>query len=175
MRHFGLFTISAAILSFGLTLGAGPPPAKAGICNEVGLPKKCTTRRDIKKNAINSSRVKNGSLTGLDMRDGSLTGADIADGALTAAKLAPGVLTGGQLPITDCGTIGLPGSYVLTNDLPGIIGYANVYPWNKITFVRGAGMGIRVSRRPANGGYVVGSLRCRKLDMSGKHEVKKSP
>ena len=77
MHYLGLTTIFAAILSFGLTLTAGPPPAKAGICNEVGLPKKCTTRRDIKKNAINSSRIKNGSIKGADIKDGAVGAAQL--------------------------------------------------------------------------------------------------
>ncbi len=80
MHYLGLTTIFAAILSFGLTLTAGPPPAEAGLCKKLDFSKKCVVRRDIKKNAINSRRVKDESLTSADIKDGSIGPADLAPG-----------------------------------------------------------------------------------------------
>jgi hypothetical protein len=51
MRYLRFITISAAILSFGLTLGAAPQEAWAGACANIsGVPnKKCVVKRDIAK------------------------------------------------------------------------------------------------------------------------------
>ena len=49
MRQLGLITIPAAILSFGLTLGAAPQPAEAGkACNRLNLSSPCIRSGDMK-------------------------------------------------------------------------------------------------------------------------------
>ena len=88
MHYLGLTTIFAAILSFGLALGAAPQPAAAGLCKKLGFSKKCVVRGDIKKNAINSSRVKDGSLTGVDVLDGSIGAADLGPNSVGTSEIA---------------------------------------------------------------------------------------
>ncbi len=49
MRYLRLITISAAILSFGLTLGAAPQPAEAGkACNRLNLNSPCIRSSDVR-------------------------------------------------------------------------------------------------------------------------------
>ncbi len=49
MRYLGLITISAAILSFGFTLGAAPQPAEAGkACNRLNLNSPCIRSSDVR-------------------------------------------------------------------------------------------------------------------------------
>jgi hypothetical protein len=70
MRYLGLITISAAILSFGLTLGAAPQPAEAGkACNRAGLPSPCIKKSDIRNNQVRTEHVKTNNLSGIDMLD----------------------------------------------------------------------------------------------------------
>ena len=99
MHYLELTMIFAAILSFGLTLAAAPQPAKAGICNEVGLPKKCTTRRDIKKNAITSSRVKDETLTGADIKDDSIGASDLGANSVGTSEIAGNAVGASELAI----------------------------------------------------------------------------
>jgi hypothetical protein len=78
MRHLGIIAISAAILSFGLTMSVAPQPAEAGkACKRLRLSSPCVARSDIKPNAVNGSKVANGSLTGADVANGSLAAVDI--------------------------------------------------------------------------------------------------
>ena len=107
MRFLKLTTLFALPLAFALSLGAAPQSAEAGVCKKLGFSKKCVVRGDIKKNAINSSRVKDGSLTGVDLLDGSIGAADlgadsvgaseIATGAVGASEVANGSLTADDL------------------------------------------------------------------------------
>jgi hypothetical protein len=70
MRYLGLITISAAILSFGLTLGAAPQPAEAGkACNRARLPSPCIKANDIRNNQVRTNHVRNNNLSGIDMLD----------------------------------------------------------------------------------------------------------
>jgi hypothetical protein len=65
-----LTTISAAILSFGLTLGAAPQPAEAGkACNRARLPSPCIRANDIRNNQVRTNHVRNNNLSGIDMLD----------------------------------------------------------------------------------------------------------
>jgi len=51
MRHLGLFTLSAALLCFGLTLGAAPHPAGAGkVCKKLGFGNRCVKSSDLNQN-----------------------------------------------------------------------------------------------------------------------------
>ena len=91
MRYLGLITISAAILSFGLTLGASPQPAEAGACANIsGVPNKaCVTKRDLQADAVTSGKVLNESLTGADIKDGSIGRRDL--------NFDPGTSSGGSM------------------------------------------------------------------------------
>lgn len=91
MRDTSLVALAAVL---ALSLAAGPRPAGAGVCKNLGLGKQCVTRGDIKKNAVKSSSVADRSLTGSDIRNGSLTSADIQDGGLTGADLKDGGVGG---------------------------------------------------------------------------------
>lgn len=99
MRHLGLITISAAILSFGLTLGAAPQEAWAGACSKIrGVPnQQCISRRDIKRNAINSARLANNAKpAGADFAGGdqlvALGEVDVVIRAVTITAPAAGVV-----------------------------------------------------------------------------------
>jgi hypothetical protein len=48
--------------------------------------------KDIAKNAVKSSHVKNGSLKGADLKKGAITSQQVKDGSLLAADLRPGEL-----------------------------------------------------------------------------------
>ena len=67
------------------------------VCKKLGFSKKCVVRGDIKKDAINSSRVLNESLTSADIKNGSLTGADVQDGSIGSADVQDGSLTGADV------------------------------------------------------------------------------
>jgi hypothetical protein len=59
MRLLGTVTISAVILSFGLTLSAALQPAEAGkVCKKLKLKSPCISKSDIKAKTIDSSKVK---------------------------------------------------------------------------------------------------------------------
>ncbi len=77
----GLFTLA---LMLGVTLSAAQRTAEAGLCSKLGRANQCVVRKDIKKDAINSGRVKDESLKGVDFKDGTITKADLAPGAITA-------------------------------------------------------------------------------------------
>ncbi len=88
MRCSKLSTFFFRAIGIVLALVALPWPADAGTCKQLGFSKQCVVRADIKKNAINSSRVKNSSLRAIDLKDAG--GAEFLDGTQRFE------LTGGQ-------------------------------------------------------------------------------
>ncbi|MDH3473840.1 MAG: hypothetical protein OEM59_09105 [Rhodospirillales bacterium] len=82
MRYLGRITITAAILGFGLALGAAPQLAEAGrACNKLGLSSPCIKRTDIMNGQVRGNHVQNGSLTASDLKNES--GADFLEGPVT--------------------------------------------------------------------------------------------
>lgn len=66
-NHSG--SIAALFIVFVLALGASPRQAEAGACTKLGFSNQCVVRADIRKNAVNSSRVLNNSLKAKDLLD----------------------------------------------------------------------------------------------------------
>ena len=114
MRCSKLSTFFFRPIGIVLALVAMPWPADAGTCKQLGLSKQCVVQADIKKNAINSSRVKNGSLTAVDLKDAG--GADFLDGTQRF------VLTGGQDVIETIGITAPTAGAVIVN----VSGYFNI-------------------------------------------------
>ena len=83
MRSLTRTSLFSLALLLGVTLGAAPRPAEAGLCSKLGRDNQCVVRRDIKKDAINSGRVKDESLKGVDFKDRTITKADLTPGAIT--------------------------------------------------------------------------------------------
>jgi hypothetical protein len=80
--------------------------------------------KQLKKDAVRSSKVKDGSLTGGDVKDSSLTGGDLTDGSVALADLGNNSVNGtkivdGSIALPDLGPNSVDGSKVANGSLEG--------------------------------------------------------
>ena len=101
MRYLGLITIPAAILSFGLTLGAAPQPAEAGkACQRARLPSPCIKANDIRNNQVRTNHVRNNNLSGIDMLDEAGAEFDLPPSGTEVVVVGTGDVTVSSVTLT---------------------------------------------------------------------------